>query len=114
MKAQVAAESKDVTAAGGLCVLAPNGTSRAASTNQLRGRSGRQGDVGESRFYLSLGDELMRRFNGAALESLLTRLNLPDDVPIEAKMVTRLSRAPRPRSSSRTSKSARTCSSTTR
>ncbi|WP_443987086.1 preprotein translocase subunit SecA, partial [Mycobacterium marinum] len=47
------------------------------------------GDPGESRFYLSLGDELMRRFNGAALESLLTRLNLPDDVPIEAKMVTR-------------------------
>jgi len=57
--------------------------------NQLRGRSGRQGDPGESRFYLSLGDELMRRFNGAALETLLTRLNLPDDVPIEAKMVTR-------------------------
>ena len=57
--------------------------------NQLRGRSGRQGDPGESRFYLSLGDELMRRFNGATLESLMTRLNLPDDVPIEAKMVTR-------------------------
>src|SRR6202011_5651158 len=50
---------------------------------------GRQGDPGESRFYLSLGDELMRRFNGATLEALLTRLNLPDDVPIEAKMVTR-------------------------
>ena len=89
VKAQVAAESKDVTAAGGLYVL---GTERHESRridNQLRGRSGRQGDVGESRFYLSLGDELMRRFNGAALESLLTRLNLPDDVPIEAKMVTR-------------------------
>ncbi|MFN8089374.1 MAG: preprotein translocase subunit SecA [Mycobacterium sp.] len=89
VKAQVAAEAKDVTAAGGLYVL---GTERHESRridNQLRGRSGRQGDVGESRFYLSLGDELMRRFNGAALESLLTRLNLPDDVPIEAKMVTR-------------------------
>ncbi|EUA93549.1 secA Wing and Scaffold domain protein [Mycobacterium ulcerans str. Harvey] len=75
--------------AGGLYVL---GTERHESRridNQLRGRSGRQGDPGESRFYLSLGDELMRRFNGAALESLLTRLNLPDDVPIEAKMVTR-------------------------
>ena len=82
--------------------------------NQLRGRSGRQGDPGESRFYLSLGDELMRRFNGAALEALLTRLNLPDDVPIEAKMVTARSRARRPRSSSRTSRSARTSSSTTR
>ena len=57
--------------------------------NQLRGRSGRQGDPGESRFYLSLGDELMRRFNGAALESIMTRLNLPDDVPIEAKMVSK-------------------------
>src|SRR5690606_10084487 len=52
-------------------------------------RSGRQGDPGESRFYLSLGDELMRRFNGAALESIMTRLNLPDDVPIEAKMVSK-------------------------
>ncbi len=74
---------------GGLYVL---GTERHESRridNQLRGRSGRQGDPGESRFYLSLGDELMRRFNGATLESLLTRLNLPDDVPIEAKMVTR-------------------------
>ncbi len=76
-------------AVGGLYVL---GTERHESRridNQLRGRSGRQGDPGESRFYLSLGDELMRRFNGATLESLLTRLNLPDDVPIEAKMVTR-------------------------
>jgi preprotein translocase subunit SecA len=57
--------------------------------NQLRGRSGRQGDPGESRFYLSLSDELMRRFNGATLEAMLNRLALPDDVPIENKMVTR-------------------------
>ena len=61
--------------------------------NQLRGRSGRQGDPGESRFYLSLGDELMRRFNGAAVESIMTRLNLPDDVPIEAGMVTKAIRS---------------------
>ncbi|MDT5204977.1 MAG: preprotein translocase subunit SecA, partial [Mycobacterium sp.] len=89
VKAEAAAEAKEVIDAGGLYVL---GTERHESRridNQLRGRSGRQGDPGESRFYLSLGDELMRRFNGAALESLLTRLNLPDDVPIEAKMVTR-------------------------
>ena len=89
VKEQVAAESKDVIAAGGLYVL---GTERHESRridNQLRGRSGRQGDPGESRFYLSLADELMRRFNGATLETLLTRLNLPDDVPIEAKMVSR-------------------------
>ncbi|MGE2720938.1 preprotein translocase subunit SecA [Mycolicibacterium celeriflavum] len=89
VKAECAKESEDVIAAGGLYVL---GTERHESRridNQLRGRSGRQGDPGESRFYLSLGDELMRRFNGATLEALLTRLNLPDDVPIEAKMVTR-------------------------
>jgi len=89
VKGEVEAEAKDVIAAGGLYIL---GTERHESRridNQLRGRSGRQGDPGESRFYLSLGDELMRRFNGAALESLLNRLNLPDDVPIEAKMVTR-------------------------
>ncbi|MBV9356989.1 MAG: preprotein translocase subunit SecA, partial [Chloroflexi bacterium] len=89
VKAEATGEAKEVIAAGGLYVL---GTERHESRridNQLRGRSGRQGDPGESRFYLSLGDELMRRFNGATLESLLTRLNLPDDVPIEAKMVTR-------------------------
>jgi preprotein translocase subunit SecA len=89
VKADAAEEAEDVIAVGGLYVL---GTERHESRridNQLRGRSGRQGDPGESRFYLSLGDELMRRFNGATLESLLTRLQLPDDVPIEAKMVTR-------------------------
>ena len=89
VKEEAAAEAEEVIEAGGLYVL---GTERHESRridNQLRGRSGRQGDPGESRFYLSLGDELMRRFNGATLESMLTRLNLPDDVPIEAKMVTR-------------------------
>ncbi|MDA4084470.1 Protein translocase subunit SecA [Mycolicibacterium hassiacum DSM 44199] len=89
VKAECEREAKEVIEAGGLYVL---GTERHESRridNQLRGRSGRQGDPGESRFYLSLGDELMRRFNGATLEALLTRLNLPDDVPIEAKMVTR-------------------------
>lgn len=89
IKDEASKEAEDVRAVGGLYVL---GTERHESRridNQLRGRSGRQGDPGESRFYLSLGDELMRRFNGATLEALLTRLNLPDDVPIEAKMVTR-------------------------
>jgi preprotein translocase subunit SecA len=89
VKAEASKEAEEVCALGGLYVL---GTERHESRridNQLRGRSGRQGDPGESRFYLSLGDELMRRFNGATLETLLTRLNLPDDVPIEAKMVTR-------------------------
>ncbi|WP_280264899.1 preprotein translocase subunit SecA [Nocardia wallacei] len=89
VKRQSEEDAEIVREAGGLYVL---GTERHESRridNQLRGRSGRQGDPGESRFYLSLGDELMRRFNGAALESIMTRLNLPDDVPIEAKMVSR-------------------------
>jgi preprotein translocase subunit SecA len=89
VKAEASEEATDVIAAGGLYVLGTERHEARRIDNQLRGRSGRQGDPGESRFYLSLGDELMRRFNGAALESLLTRLALPDDVPIEAKMVTR-------------------------
>jgi preprotein translocase subunit SecA len=88
-RAEVEAEARDVVAAGGLYVL---GTERHESRridNQLRGRSGRQGDPGESRFYLSLRDELMVRFNGPLVESIMTRLRLEDDVPIEAKMVSR-------------------------
>ncbi|MFT3717051.1 MAG: preprotein translocase subunit SecA [Gordonia sp. (in: high G+C Gram-positive bacteria)] len=86
---QAAAEADTVRDAGGLYVL---GTERHESRridNQLRGRSGRQGDPGESRFYLSLGDELMRRFNAGALDTIMTRLNLPEDMPIDAKMVSR-------------------------
>ena len=93
VKAEVAEDAEKVKAAGGLYVL---GTERHESRridDQLRGRSGRQGDAGESRFYLSLGDSLMRRFNGAALESIMNRVNLPDDVPIEAKMVTKAIRS---------------------
>jgi preprotein translocase subunit SecA len=84
---RVAAEHDEVTETGGLYVL---GTERHESRridNQLRGRSGRQGDPGESRFYLSLGDDLMRLFNAAMVESFLTRFNIPEDVPIESKMV---------------------------
>ncbi|PPK69836.1 preprotein translocase subunit SecA [Actinokineospora auranticolor] len=85
----VKAEKIEVQAAGGLYVL---GTERHESRridNQLRGRSGRQGDPGESRFYLSLGDELMRRFNAGMVERVMTVMNVPEDQPIEAKMVTR-------------------------
>ncbi|MFW3171915.1 preprotein translocase subunit SecA [Geodermatophilus sp. CPCC 206100] len=92
-KEQVKAEHEQVTDAGGLYVL---GTERHESRridNQLRGRSGRQGDPGESRFYLSLGDDLMRRFNGPMLESMMTTLRVPDDQPIESKMVTRAIRS---------------------
>ncbi|GAB2982044.1 preprotein translocase subunit SecA [Saccharothrix stipae] len=90
---EVTAEAEEVRAAGGLYVL---GTERHESRridNQLRGRSGRQGDPGESRFYLSLKDELMRRFNAAMVETVMTRLKVPDDVPIEHKMVTRAIRS---------------------
>ncbi|WP_415830144.1 preprotein translocase subunit SecA, partial [Kibdelosporangium persicum] len=83
------ASRKEIAELGGLYVL---GTERHESRridNQLRGRSGRQGDPGESRFYLSLGDELMRRFNAAMVERVMTTLRVPDDLPIEAKMVTR-------------------------
>ncbi|WP_138733677.1 preprotein translocase subunit SecA [Modestobacter excelsi] len=92
-KDQVKAEHDQVTDAGGLYVL---GTERHESRridNQLRGRSGRQGDPGESRFYLSLGDDLMRRFNGPMLESMMTTLRVPDDQPIESKMVSRAIRS---------------------
>ncbi|MGN6330750.1 MAG: preprotein translocase subunit SecA [Motilibacteraceae bacterium] len=87
-KKAVAAEHEEVTELGGLYVL---GTERHESRridNQLRGRSGRQGDPGESRFYLSLGDDLMRLFNAGMVESFLTRFNIPEDMPIESKMVT--------------------------
>jgi len=83
----VAAEHDEVVALGGLYVL---GTERHESRridNQLRGRSGRQGDPGESRFYLSLQDDLMRRFNSALVERFLGAAGIPDDVPIESKMV---------------------------
>ena len=89
VKEQVKADAETVRDAGGLYVLGTERHDSRRIDNQLRGRSGRQGDPGESRFYLSLGDELMRRFNGGALESIMTRLNLPDDVPIEAKMVSK-------------------------
>jgi preprotein translocase subunit SecA len=86
---QCEAEGGEVVDAGGLYVL---GTERHESRridNQLRGRSGRQGDPGESRFYLSLQDELMRRFRAGAVEAIMERLRIPDDVPIEHKMVSR-------------------------
>ena len=86
-KAQTQAEGDKVRELGGLYVL---GTERHESRridNQLRGRSGRQGDPGESRFYLSLQDDLMRLFNASAVDSIMTRLKLPEDLPIEHKMV---------------------------
>ncbi|MFD6164852.1 preprotein translocase subunit SecA [Oerskovia sp. NPDC060287] len=88
-KAAVAAEHDEVKELGGLYVL---GTERHESRridNQLRGRSGRQGDPGESRFYLSMQDDLMRLFNSNLAESMMNRAGFPDDVPLESKIVTR-------------------------
>jgi preprotein translocase subunit SecA len=88
-KKQCDAEREEVLARGGLYVL---GTERHESRridNQLRGRSGRQGDPGESRFYLSLEDDLMRLFASDRISGLMDRLRIPDDVPIEAKMVSK-------------------------
>ena len=88
-ESEVEQEKKEVLALGGLYVL---GTERHESRridNQLRGRSGRQGDPGESRFYISLQDELMRRFQGERIESIMNKLNLPDEERIEQSMVTK-------------------------
>jgi len=87
--AEVAAEHDKVVQLGGLCVM---GTERHESRridNQLRGRSGRQGDPGESKFFLSLEDDLMRMFATKTVAGLMDRLSLPDDVPITHRLVTR-------------------------
>jgi preprotein translocase subunit SecA len=86
-KQAVKEEHEEVTELGGLYVLATERHESRRIDNQLRGRSGRQGDPGESRFYLSLEDDLMRLFNSARVEAIMTRLNIPDDVPIESKIV---------------------------
>ncbi len=82
-------EHDDVVAAGGLHIL---GTERHESRridNQLRGRAGRQGDPGSSRFYLSLQDDLLRIFGGERMQNLMLRLGMEEDVPIESKLITK-------------------------
>ncbi|WP_213814301.1 preprotein translocase subunit SecA [Glaciihabitans sp. dw_435] len=93
VKKGVSEEAAKVVEAGGLYVL---GTERHESRridNQLRGRSGRQGDPGESRFYLSLQDDLMRLFNSGAAEAAMSRGNVPDDIAIESTWVSRAIRS---------------------
>jgi preprotein translocase subunit SecA len=87
--AAVVTEHEEVVGLGGLYVLGTERHDSRRIDNQLRGRSGRQGDPGESRFYLSLGDDLMRLFNAHMVEAIMERLNLPEDIPIESKMVSR-------------------------
>jgi len=89
IRGEVEVEAKRVLEVGGLYVL---GTERHESRridNQLRGRAGRQGDPGESRFYLSLTDDLMRLFNSGAAAALMNRSSVPDDSAIESKVVSR-------------------------
>ena len=84
----ISAEAEEVRAAGGLFII---GTERHESRridNQLRGRSGRQGDPGASRFFLSLEDDLLRLFGGDRVQALMDTLNLDEDTPIENKMLT--------------------------
>ena len=86
-KAEISVEAEKVCKAGGLYII---GTERHESRridNQLRGRAGRQGDPGESRFFLSLQDDLMRLFGGERLEAMMNSLNVEEDMPIEAKML---------------------------
>lgn len=89
-KEEIKDEADEVRAAGGLFIM---GTERHESRridNQLRGRSGRQGDPGKSRFYLSTEDDLMRLFGGDRMKAIMERLNAPDDVPLENKMLSNI------------------------
>ncbi|WP_434080399.1 preprotein translocase subunit SecA [Sanguibacter sp. Z1732] len=85
----VAAEHDEVAELGGLYVIGTERHEARRIDNQLRGRSGRQGDKGESRFYLSMGDDLMRLFNAGLAERFMNASSYPDDMPLESKMVTR-------------------------
>ena len=88
-KAEIASEAEQVRAAGGLFII---GTERHESRridNQLRGRAGRQGDPGETRFYISLEDDLMRLFGGDRITNMMERFDLDEDTPIENKMLTK-------------------------
>ncbi len=87
--AETANEREKILELGGLYVLGTERHDSRRIDNQLRGRSGRQGDPGESRFYLSLEDDLMRRFANDRVASIMARLRIPRDVPIEAKMVSK-------------------------
>ena len=100
-KDEIADEANQVREAGGLCII---GTERHESRridNQLRGRAGRQGDPGESRFYLSLEDDLMRLFGGERVTTIMNTLKTPDDMPIEARMVSNVIEASQKRVESR-------------
>jgi len=88
-KAHTDVEHDEVTALGGLHIVATERHESRRIDNQLRGRSGRQGDPGSSRFFLSLQDDLLRIFGGERMQNLMLRLGMEEDVPIESKMITK-------------------------
>ncbi|MCI8877684.1 MAG: preprotein translocase subunit SecA [Oscillospiraceae bacterium] len=88
-KGEIAREADQVRAAGGLFIIGTERHDSRRIDNQLRGRAGRQGDPGETRFYLSLDDDLMRLFGGDRMTSLMDRLDIDEDMPIENKMLTK-------------------------
>ncbi len=88
-KAEIAGEADKVREAGGLFIIGTERHDSRRIDNQLRGRAGRQGDPGESRFYLSLDDDLMRLFGGDRITGLMERLDLGEDIPIENRMLTK-------------------------
>ena len=88
-KAEIAGEAEKVRAAGGLFIIGTERHDSRRIDNQLRGRAGRQGDPGETRFYISLEDDLMRLFGGDRVTSLMERMDIDEDTPIESKMLSR-------------------------
>ena len=88
-KAEIAGEADKVREAGGLFIIGTERHDSRRIDNQLRGRAGRQGDPGETRFYLSLDDDLMRLFGGERITNLMDRLDIDEDMPIENKMLTK-------------------------
>ena len=88
-KAEIAGEADRVREAGGLFIIGTERHDSRRIDNQLRGRAGRQGDLGETRFYLSLEDDLLRLFGGERITNLMDRMNLDEDTPIENKMLSK-------------------------
>ena len=88
-KAEIAGEAEKVRAAGGLFIIGTERHDSRRIDNQLRGRAGRQGDPGETRFYISLEDDLMRLFGGDRVTSIMERMNIDEDTPIENKVLSR-------------------------
>ncbi len=88
-KAEIAGEAEKVRQAGGLFIIGTERHDSRRIDNQLRGRAGRQGDPGETRFYISLEDDLMRLFGGDRVTGMMERMNIDEDTPIENKMLSR-------------------------